>query len=186
MRFQLLCLKSVALLTGYPTHHLSSNDSRTFYRRKHIQLAVWWWRTGIWELFFFVQNNASPWRLKMPSIIVKGQSLNMEDELNADSSVFCSVNQGTVKERSFVEEAKQPISNPKSVAINISDITVWVQIWLLSWYFGGELTHTGGFICPSCQVEDLQEDLLCWTAHMSKCILIKNKHWTGAGQVKLP
>lgn len=64
----------------------------------------------------------------MPSIIVKGQSLNMEDELNADSSVFCSVNQGTVKERSFVEEAKQPISNPKSVAINISDITVWVQI----------------------------------------------------------
>lgn len=141
----------------------------------------WYMRTII-----FVQNNAFPWRLKMSSIIVKGQSPNMEDKLNADSSVFCSVNQGTVKERSFVGEANQPISNPKSVAINISDITVWVQIWLLSWYFGGELTHTGGFICPSCQVEDLQEDLLCWTAHMSKCILIKHKHWTGAGQVKLP
>lgn len=83
----------------------------------------WYMRTII-----FVQNNASPWRLKMSSIIVKGQSLNMEDKLNEDSSVFCSVNQGTVKERSFVEEAKQPISNPKSVAINISDITVWVQI----------------------------------------------------------
>lgn len=41
-----------------------------------------------------------------------------------------------------------------------------------------------GFARPSCHA-DLQARLIRWNAHLSECIAIKNKHWTGVGGVKL-